>query len=207
MEPTPDPTTDWFGLVNTTIQTLTGLATVIAAVVGVTAWKKQLRNTEDHGLVRDLLLASYRLRDGLQFIRNPFMQLRDRDENGERLSDQGRHEERFKEYDRRVREAASRRSELEVKVSEAEALWGEPVRTWFVPLIERHAELVTEVEMYLDLSRPDMSPLSPENTKLLRDAQKVIYSRSHREPDEFDQKVIAALDQIREKLKPRMVPR
>ena len=202
-----DQTPLWFSITATTIQTLTTVVAVIAAIIGVSAWKKQLRNTEDHGLVRELLLAAYRLRDGLQFIRNPWMQVRSTDEKGVMLTNEARHLEVTKEYTSRVVEAASRRNNLEVKISEAEALWGEPVRSWFMPLIERHSELVVSVETHLDAIRPGEPTPTPDNAELFKKSRKIVYSHSHSSPDEFDQGVIAALDGIREKLKPRMVAR
>jgi hypothetical protein len=55
---------------------MTGIATIAAAVVatmGLHTWKRQLFGNSNYELSRRLLRSAYRLREAIQFVRNPLM--------------------------------------------------------------------------------------------------------------------------------------
>ena len=195
-----------FTEVMTVIQALTGVVAVGAGIRAWSNWKLQLRNTEDHKMAQELLKEAYRLRDGIQFIRNPFMWTRRFDEAGRELTSDQRHDDRVKAYEERLKEAASRKTNLEVKITEAEALWGEPVREWCMPLIKTHSTLVANVFTMLDLESPRVTEtVRMQQRELLDKAREIAYLGATLEPDEFEKKVIQALNSIRTSLKPKMI--
>jgi hypothetical protein len=186
----------WFEITTTTIQTIALAVAAVAACLGLTVYRKQLRYERNHEMATGLIRAAYALRDGINIIRNPSISISERFADGRLLSEQDRHQETIDQYNDRISEAGKRRSELEVKITEAQAVWGEDVRSWFMPLITRHSEVVVSVHTVMDITTPGKS-IHPNNVDLLRDSKRVLYSESFRDLDDFDASVQVALDSVR----------
>lgn len=198
----------WFSMLTDGLQTLAALGGAWAVYYGFSAWRAQFRNTEDHSMSRELLKAAYRLRDGISIIRNPMIYVKEVDEAGNRLDELGRFRETVRVYTRRFKIAGKRRSVLETAITEAEALWGEPVREWFMPLIMQHAEVTTGVETHLSFQDPTGihagKPLNDENRALRDKCRKSMYSTMGKD-DPTDLAIATAMEAIRDKLKTKMV--
>jgi hypothetical protein len=196
----------WFMLVATSIQTLAAVVAIVAGFVGFSAWRKQLRRTEDHSLARELLVAAINLRDGLLMVRNNIMILPEPSEDQLWEKDYYRRLER-EEFAKRINEATSRRNSLEAKIAEAQAIWDEPVRDWFMPLIQQHSSMAVDVDTYFELTDPRAGALTPDNRELLEEARRAIFSHSGATPDAFEASLNTSLDTIRTRLRPRMLRR
>jgi hypothetical protein len=194
----------WFTIITTGIQTLAAAVAIIAAFVGFSAWRKQLRTTEDHNLARELLIAAISLRDAITAARTNIMVLPEQEQKWEK--DWYRRQER-EEFGHRIKEVTARRNALEAKIIEAQAIWDEPVDYWFVHLISRHSAMVVDVDTYFELTDPRRGALSVGMAKNLEDARNSLFCRQGPKDDKIDSELNAALDSIREKLKARMIKR
>lgn len=62
----------WSAIANSVIALATAGGVVIAAR-GLHTWRKQLKGTDDYELAKKTLFSVYKLRDGLRYVRQPFL--------------------------------------------------------------------------------------------------------------------------------------
>lgn len=108
-----------------------GIAAIVA-IMGIKAWKKQLKGKTNYELARRYLRAVYKVRDAIKYVRNPFISseeifsafkesgLNEVDYNNQQKSNRAVYSLRWK----KVIEAIS---DLDVELLEAEVLWGKEV--------------------------------------------------------------------------------
>ena len=110
------------------------VATVIVLILGLKEWKKQLKEKTEYEQSLRLIEATYKVRDAIQFARNPFtVQTSDND--------------RKKEYENRW-ESVQReyRNNLEIEIKKAEALWGNEICELVKPL----QNCISDLKYYLN---------------------------------------------------------
>lgn len=68
------------------VNTLVIVGGAMIAVVGVNAWKKQLKGSTEYELAKRYLKSVYKIRDAIKYVRNPFISI---DEMAVALKDNG----------------------------------------------------------------------------------------------------------------------
>ena len=100
------------------------------AVLGLNAWKKQLKGKTDYELARRYLRAVYKLRDAVQNVRNPFIPAEEmnaalKQSGKEGLGDGVDTQEGVRAaYSARWQKVTEAGSDLSVELREAEVSWG-----------------------------------------------------------------------------------
>lgn len=180
---------------------LRDVATTIAAsvaayvgIVGLNAWRKQLKGKTDYDLARQYLKAVYRIRNEInKYVRNPLIPIFEmkaaRKEEGLESEDlRGMDNETNRlVYARRWRRVMNATEELDAVLLEAEAVWGRAVveaqKDYDGCIRELYATLMT----FLD-----------GRTRQNVDEDDIIYATSQ---SKFTQKMETAISKIEEYLK------
>ncbi len=137
------------------VNTIAIVVGVISTIVGVNAWKKQLKGSTNYELARRYLRAVYKVRDAINHVRNPFILA---SELSVALKDSGlseqEQEDRLKShravYALRWREISSALSDLHVELLEGEVSWGKDAASVADDLLRLVRELLVNLEQHLD---------------------------------------------------------
>lgn len=134
---------------------LVGLAAAVAAivaVVGLTIWRRELKGKAEFGVARNLMRATYRLRDAVQDCRVPFI-TGGEFPSGYEHANTSSHEEAeaygymFKNRWTPVSEAVQ---EFDTQTLEAEAFWGAEIRSKTDILRQCVGELRAAIAAFVD---------------------------------------------------------
>lgn len=189
------------------------IVSVIGAFValkGLSTWNRQLKGSVEYDLARRLLKSTYKLRDAMRGVRNPFMTNQEMPEppleHGEDMKyEQIRHYGIEKAYLARWDKVNDIRTELQADMLEGEAIWGADLYPVFKDLFDLHLELFRNVRNYVEASNPNINSAIREATQIaMRKNRDVLYDMSADEPDEFTKDVTKALGKIEAYLKPHL---
>lgn len=183
--------------------------TAIAAVLGVSTWRRQLRGQAHYEAARSTLRAVYRVRDAVAMVRSPFMS------SGERASALAEVEPDPKNpldetregsiramaagYQVRWRAVASAMSDLDLARVEAEALWGSEVVECLAAIRRCVHELNAALTMYLQRQRKAWRGKAP--TSHDEEIERIVFGAGD---DEFQGKVRAAVETAEAFLRPKL---
>jgi len=176
----------WQTYISISKDILTGVAAVtaaIVAVVGLQAWKKQLKGKVEYELARRVLRAALNVRDSIRFVRNPFqsggeidialkeagIDIDPKDPSFRANSERAVYQRRFKKVDLSM-------SELEIELLEAEVSWPE-IKTRVRPLRGCINKLLTKIYLRIDNLEDPQEKMDPNERKEIRD---VIYFAERR---------------------------
>ncbi|MCU7807335.1 MAG: hypothetical protein KZQ73_05630 [Candidatus Thiodiazotropha sp. (ex Semelilucina semeliformis)] len=171
--------------------------TATAAVIGLNKWRSELRGRTYLEAYRNILRATYKLREEVRMCRSRLIRAQEFPEDADPNSEN--REEQLKAYAHvyrnrwnPVREAVV---EHETWLTEAEVLWGKEARELGEVIQKLVHELFVSIESYLeDLSVPP-EDRDKEFTKSLR-------KKMHGSPeDEWFQKLVDAIDSFESFLK------
>lgn len=150
---------------------LCGVGTVLAAWAGLGTWRRQLTGNLAADTARRMLLATYRLRDAIQWVRNPFMSSGEQveavvaagiPEPDRQAFYADKHRRHNLIYQRRWDKVVAAKTELDVVYVECEVLWGNILRE---PMLAAKASMLSVLEgveeHLVALSRPDHNYLTP----------------------------------------------
>ncbi len=178
--------------------------TAIVAVVGLKNWSRELRGKTEFEVARNLMKATYRVRDKLQYSRAPFVAA------GEFPSDypcpQAATAEQKAQalnyvYRNRWEPVREALQELETHVLEAEALWGGDIRAKTDELRQYARELQVAMESIVD----DKAQRG-EDFKTDKDFGKKMKSTAHAsrgdETNELNMKIKQAVNAIEDQVRP-----
>lgn len=170
----------------------------IAAWVGLTTWKKQLRWESDHDLARRLLISIYRFRDSIFGVRHPVvfpheMEPDEADNYPRERADVTRYNGLGRAYQRRWQKVYDVRAELYSLLLEAEAVWGDELSSSFEKIATLENELFGTLQLYIRLRDPN----EDEETKvaldkIYRGKRDIIYDRL--DDDEYRKDFSKALE-------------
>lgn len=182
-----------FKLIAEGITALSAGTAAVIAVLGLNAWKKQLRGKNDYELARRYLRASYRIRDAMKSVRNPFIPVEEiNNALKERGPDQSRSDQKDATravYALRWKKVTEAGSDLELEMREAEVSWGVEALEIERDLEDCIKELFVAIKMFLDVDE-----IAPK-----RD---IIYDNG--EQDEYNKKLKNAVTKIENYLKPHL---
>jgi hypothetical protein len=200
----------WQAYISIAKDILTGVAALTAATVailGLQAWKKQLKGKVEYELARRVLRAAFNVRDAIRLVRNP-VQMGGEIERAVKEAgidvDPETRESRAKSqaavYQGRWKKVNQSMSELDIELTEAEVSWGPEIQNRAKPLRECIGKLVSKIWLYIDnLEQPRDQTDSNERKEI----RQVIYLQSE-DPDKdtFASEVNRAVDNIAEFLTP-----
>jgi hypothetical protein len=180
-------------------------------VLGLKAWRRQLKGNTEYELARRLLRAVYRVRNALQNVRNPFISS---GEIVQALKDAGKAPEEIKRdlakaevdgavYAARWKPVADAISELQVEALEAEVIWDATVSDTLKPLYKCVSELNVSLWQFLrDTQGGYRRGLPPEQIEKI---EKVVYfESSDPEKDNFTRGLQAAVGLVEKLAKPKL---
>ena len=200
----------WQAYISIAKDTLTAVAALTAAIVavlGLQAWKKQLKGKVEYELARRVLRAAFNVRDAIRFVRNPFQMggeiefaVKEAGVDIDPKSSAYRAKSQAAVYQGRLKKVDQTMSELDIELTEAEVSWGHEIKNRVKPLRECIGKLAAKIWLYTyNLEHPEDKGDSTE-WKEIRD---VIYLQSE-DPDKdtFATDVNRAVDNIAEFLTP-----
>lgn len=144
---------------------VTGAAAVgaVVAVLGLDAWKRQLKGQAEYDLAKRVLRLLYQYRDAIDAFRNPAMWNYEMPEPPEEEAagmtpDQIRYYGRQKAYQARWSRIRDVRAELYPELLEAEVLWDDELNALLKPIWKLENDLYFAVQDDLEVSKPGVVP-------------------------------------------------
>lgn len=146
-----------------------GVGTIIA-IIGLGTWKKQIGAEVEYEAARKLLRSTYKLRDSITWVRNPFItagEMTNESDSKERETDQHKKgiETAYKNRWQKVTEA---HTETATNLLEVEVLWGRAIRDEYDKLTKLVTKLYSTIYLYLaHLDEPEARLFNDEHQKIL----------------------------------------
>ncbi len=192
---------------------ITGLSAITAAVIailGLQAWKKQLKGKTEYELAQRLLRATYKVREAFAWVRNPFQSaaeisnaMKDSNIEGDPINNpKVRAQSEGAVYEKRWQKVQEAFVELESVLLEAEAIWGQTVRDNLKPLQTCASTLAINIKTHLrNIEKPPRN-YDPEAEKKIDD---IIYGWSgDSENNSFSKEINSAVSKMENFLRPRL---
>jgi len=168
----------------------------VVAVWGINTWRRQIRGDDEYQVARRLLLATYRYRDTLRSIRNPFSFATKEDEAEAAAISTSPTEKNWRlaqrRYDRRWAPVDVARSQLEAELLEAEVVWQESPRPAYLSLLEKEAQLFRAILEHIDSLEP--SAVDEAEDRDEKRARRAILYCSPNNADQFSTELNAAIE-------------
>lgn len=120
-----------FGDFKDVAETISWIVAWFVAIYWLKAWKKQMKWTVEYDIARKIMHSAYRIRDGVQIIRNPIMWVQEQEYTWERDGldeDQIKLKGKMNAYNKRFMTLTEVREKLLVDIIEAEVLWWVQIR-------------------------------------------------------------------------------
>jgi len=191
---------------------ITGLSALTAAVIamlGLQAWKRQLKGKTEYELAQKFLRGVYKIREAFAWVRNPFQSAAEisqamKEANLEDLSasdSKYRPRSEAAVYQKRFQKVSEAFLELESIMLEAETLWGEGVREYIKSLRTHSADLLVAIQMYIS----DMEHNVPYDEEKYNKRMAIMYAITDgSREDPFANEVKKTIKEIESFLKPRL---
>jgi hypothetical protein len=192
---------------------VTGISAAIAAavaVLGLQAWRKQLKGKTEYELAQRLLRAVYKLRDAIAWVRNPIQHageitqaFKEANIEGDPNLDRKIHENpQGVVIDHRWKMVQETQAELQSISLEAETLWGQDIKEKLIFLNQCVVILFSNLQLhFLHLERPPRNYDPDAEEKI----EHIIYG-GFDDPDEnsFSSKINKSVSQIEDFLRPHL---
>ena len=185
---------------------IVAMVALILAILGYGGWKRQLSAKDKHELARRLLKATYRLREAINFVRNPFISISEMPtppKNHPLASDDER--KKFygiaKAYEKRWEQIMEAKADLSSELLEAEILLGEEVKNKYNMLFEVERKLYIALRRYLDSIDPDKR----YDYKKEENIEDIIYFQGDEDKDEYLKELKNTIKDIEKFLKPHLL--
>ncbi|WP_217541666.1 hypothetical protein [Vibrio metschnikovii] len=191
---------------------LTGAAIsgAVVAIKGLGTWRRQLKGQSEYELSRRMLVSLFKYRDAINGVRHPAMFSYEiphpsDDEAKSMSSDDIHYYGISKAYQNRWVKVQDQRTSLYADQLEAEAIWGDELKTLFKTIYSLEHELFTRVRHYLVLMDPKADEGQREAiARIYKKKRDIMYDESDDEPDEFKQELLEAIRYIENYLKPKL---
>jgi hypothetical protein len=198
------------------VVTLAALAGAIVALVGLTAWRRQLAGKHEYEVALNFLRSAYKVRDAIATVRHPIMSS---GEQAAALAELGlestvKGATDFKQerilataatYQVRWKAVLEAAREMDLAAVEGEVLWGEEATVRVRKVRGCVVQLQAAIEEYLSYQRdPNAGPLSSERNKALRGLLYCLGGESDDKKDPLSAGLQAALRSIEEFVRPKL---
>lgn len=195
------------------ILSLVAILTLIVAIIGLTAWKKELKGKSEYQLAKEVLMAVYKVREGFKYVRSAaYFSYEYPEGSTTPLGDivEGKKYETYKYlYENRWKELQKAMSELEVKNLEAQVEWGPENHEKIISLRECASELDYQIWNFLEkyrnpeansclIEKEDREELAKENKK----QRDILYDHGPR--SNFTGQINKALSEFEGWLRPKI---
>lgn len=200
----------WVGLLKDLLTALSASVVAIVAIVGLNAWRKQLKGKTEYALARRILHAVYKLRDAIRFVRRPIMPSEEisaamkevgieLDPRDHKFHSEGQHAT-YQIRWKRIVEAAN---DLEVEALEAEAIWGQETKDTIMAVFKSvHSLFVALGSYFRHQSNSSASILGPGTAPTF---EKIVFNMGDEtHPDEFTKELNSRIEAIETLLRPHL---
>ena len=197
-------------LVKDIITSVSALIVAILAIIGLHTWKKQLKGKTEYELAQRLLRATYRVREALVLVRNPYQSpaeitqaMKEVGIEGNPLDDPGKKAQTEGAlYQNRFRKVQEAFVEIESVALGAEAIWGVIVKEYLKPLQECAVVLSLNIQTYIrELEYTPRRFDEDANTKRFQ----IIYGWPGDDSNKFSVEINTAVNKMEQFLKPLLI--
>lgn len=189
---------------------LLGLAaatTAIVAVIGLKNWSRELKGKAEFEIARNMIRATYKLRNELQNCRSPFYSAHEFPEGYNGMSRTMSAEEEAKAwihiYKNRWAPVWTALQEFDTYTLEAEALWGATVRT----KTDELRQCVKELNIAIDAVIRDKANGGEDfkgDREYGKQMRSVVAASRDDEKNELSQRISKAINGIEEQIRPHL---
>lgn len=185
---------DIIKLILEVINTVAICTGAIMAIIGINAWKKQLKGSTEYELARRYLKAAYKIREAIKYVRNPFITI---DEMANAFKESGVEGVDYSDnrktnravYSLRWKKVMEARTDLDVELLEAEVIWGKESVSITSEFNSQINKLYVSLKMFLE-------------ERTMNPDREIIYDMG--EQDAFNPEVNKAIEKIENFLKPHL---
>ncbi|MBV1865314.1 MAG: hypothetical protein KUG74_12910 [Rhodobacteraceae bacterium] len=195
----------WSALANCVIA-IAAVAAAIAAFLGLNTWKNQSLWHADRELSRKILIALYRYRDSLYYVRHPAMLASEMEPDKDQEPVNGSNERNqgvINAYVKRWGKLGVRSNDLDALLIEADAVWGSELSQKLLKLKELERELFGYVRLYLDSHFRGDTSLAASHREILREKRDILFDTLNEE-DEFRRDFVDSMKPIEAYLKVKL---
>jgi hypothetical protein len=176
---------------------IAGGVTAWVAVHGLNKWRHEMSGKNEYEAARNLIKATYRVREALRSARSPVMWSNEFPESGHD-ADGFAHA-----YTSRFKAVIAALEEFETAGLEAEALWGATIKSATSELAQCVREVYVAMEAIVENKRENN-----ENFKADPEFGKKMRAAAHESSDNaMTKKILAAVKAIEDEVRPRMAPK
>jgi len=179
---------------------LAALVGAIAAWLGVSTWRRELRGKNDYDLARRVLVNVYRIRDAISRARAPYIEPWEYEGRpGRELRHRSKPDpdDLAYAYPQRLKPVVEAESALDVDLLEAQAIWGDLLVEASKKLKECIADLSVSVDHYISAER-GTTTFEPDH---LRHIRQVIWRSGQGHDDKYLQRLTQAVSLFDETLR------
>jgi hypothetical protein len=201
----------WLAIAKDGITAMAAATGATVAVLGLRAWRTQLKGKSDYERAKRYLRAIYKVRDAIRSVRSIFMDtgeiVQALKEAGVEVSgklDNAQYSRSV--YASRWNHLNAARSELQVEALEAEVVWGSPARDLLRPLNKAIGELYGAIQSHLrTMEKPDRRGWSEDDQERARKIDETVFEQST-DPteDAFTAKIGASIEAVEQFLRPHL---
>lgn len=199
----------WLPLIKDIVIIITGLVASVVAILGLNTWRRQLYGQSEYDVARRLLKNLYLFRDVINNARHVLMVYSATPdlpkEKLEKLSDKEKEWYAIAQaFEKRCEPVAKARAKLDADILESEVFWGNKIKDNVKQISELHAEWMFAVEEHLEKT----NPREPDKNYFEKEAKRnraIIFGRSNRTKDDFQDRMLTAVEKIEILLKPYII--
>ncbi len=174
------------------ITTAAALTAIFVGVSGLDTWKKQLKGRTDYELSRRYLRSLLKLRDSLQYVRNPLITAGEFTQSRKEIVKESESpdtvEDNVAVYIVRWKKVQEALSDLQIESFEAQVSWGQEILRLEKPI----KQLVTKLNVNLMLMLDKELEYSEK-----KESHEVVYnSGSDDNPDKFTSELNIAIENV-----------
>lgn len=170
---------------------LAPLAALVIAAMGLTTWRRQIKGTDKYKVASELMLETYRVREGIGVVRSALVQFRPTDDKSV-----SKEMNEFFGYvetmERRWKEVTEPVVQLSLIALKAEVHLSKEIKKEVDELMRLVRELQVTYEQYLDVKRPN-SGFSLDSD-FDKEARAVLWAKPT--GDDFKKRLLAQVEKI-----------
>jgi len=200
---------NWIALLKDILSAISAIVITIVSLIGITTWKDQIKRKTEYELAQKYLRATYKVREAINWVRNPFETA---GEKAEAIKEEKIEGDIYRDNKKRARVEAAVYQNRWKKVDEAvlefnlisleaEALWGGDVNKNNHHLLQCTSKLGLTISRYIDAIYHENS-YSPE---FEQERSEIMYSiPDGSAEDKFNAEITSSVKQIEDFVKPRL---
>lgn len=199
---------EWIPIAKDVVLTGAALVAGYVGLMGLGAWRRQLKGNTEYDLAKQLLKSVYELREAIATVRHPFMQYsQEPDMPEEKLKELSEKEKQWhamaQAYQKRWEPVPKAKSALDTTLLEAEVVWGKNIVEKVSPLNELIGELLWAIQDHLEAMNPNVHYDNP-GAEEIKKRRETMYARGNVDRDDYKKKLESVIAGIENELKPHI---